>query len=299
MTRYPGADGIVRAVIDRERVHNQGRVAGTAVVRSVATKLFAPLSAAFREANVGFSPLSITLALGMLRAGAEGVSATEFDALFGIDGSAVPPALNAVDQRLADLDGGAPDPRDGFDAHAHVSLANALWGQHGITWHQPFLDTLASDYGAGMRVVDYKSDPEACRLLINGWVGERTHGKITHLLEPGTVTDDHRLVLTNALWFKAAWLHTFLDAPDGLFTKTSGERLEVPRMSASSELLGYRRGDGWQSLRVPYVGGQLAMTLVLPDAGGDDAVVRPGHRHRPPRGAVGYRCRITVHRRDR
>lgn len=103
--------------------------AGTAIVRSVAAKLLSPLLAGHPGENVAFSPLSIVLALGMLRAGAQGDSAAELDALFGVDGSALPAALNAVDQRLAELDGGDPKPSDGFDGHAHVSLANALWAR--------------------------------------------------------------------------------------------------------------------------------------------------------------------------
>jgi serpin B len=264
--------GVIEAIVDRPTPGPADLAAGNAVVRSVATNLLSPLLAGRPGGNVAFSPLSIALALGMLRAGAQGDSAAELDALFGLERPALPTALNAVDQRLARLDGGQPKAGAGFDSSAHLSLANALWGQRGITWHEPFLSTLAADYGAGMHIVDYTSDPEVCRLLINGWVGERTHGRIPHLLEPGTVTDDHRLVLTNALWFKAAWLHTFLDAPNGPFTTTSGECLDVPRMSASPELLGHQRGDGWQTLRIPYVGGHLAMTLVLPDPGDEESV---------------------------
>lgn len=263
---------VIEAIVDRPTPGPGDLAAGDAVVRSVVTKLLSPLLAGRPGGNVAFSPLSIALALGMLRSGAQGDSAAELDALFGLDRSALPTALNAVDQRLAQLDGGEPNPQHGFDANMHLSLANALWGQDGIAWREPFLHTLASSYGTGVHTVDYRANPEACRALINEWVEEQTHGKIPHLLEPGTVTDDHRLVLTNALWFKAAWLHTFLDAPNGPFTTTSGECLDVPRISASSELLGHQRGDGWQSLRIPYVGGHLAMTLVLPDHGDDESV---------------------------
>jgi serpin B len=209
MSRQGDAGGIVTAGAERAAAGPAELVAGTAVVRSVATTLLSPLLAAHPGANAAFSPLSIALALGMLRTGAEGESATELDALFGIDGSRLSAALNAVDQRLAHLDGGKPRPRDGFDDHAHVSLANALWGQRGITWDEAFLDALAADYGTGVHTVDYASDPEGCRTQINAWVDDQTHGKIPELLAPGSVTVDHVLALTNALWFKARWRHPF------------------------------------------------------------------------------------------
>lgn len=178
----------------------------------------------------------------------------ELDALFGLEGPALPAALNAVDRRLAQLDGGPPSSH-ASDAAAHVSLAKAFWGQRGITWHEAFLDILAADYGTGMHTVDYVTDPEACRVQINAWVEEQTHGKIPELLERGSVSGDHLLVLTNALWFKARWLHMFLDVANGLFTTSSGERLDVARMSASPERCSYEHGAGWQSIRIPYVGG--------------------------------------------
>ncbi|HEY8789439.1 MAG TPA: serpin family protein [Actinopolymorphaceae bacterium] len=265
--------GIVQTMADRASPRPGELAAGTAVVRSVAAKLLAPLLAAHSGENVAFSPLSIALALGMLRAGAQGDSAAELDALFGLDGSFLPAALNAVDQRLAELDGGDPKRSDGFDGNAHVSLANALWGQDGITWREPFLDTLAADYGTGVHTVDYRADPEACRQLINAWVKDQTHGKIPELLVRGSITGAHVLALTNALWFKARWMHQFSPSATGPFTTSSGSRVNAPRM-VSRELMRYDRGPGWQSVQIPYVGGHLAVTVVLPDPGLQKTVER-------------------------
>lgn len=148
-----------------------------------------------------------------------------------------------------------------------------MWGQRGITWREPFLALLAGNDGTGVRNVDYEADPEACREIINAWVGEQTHGKIPELLVRGSVTADHVLTLTNALSFKARWLHPFLPTADGPFTTPDGPGLDVPRMAVSTGL-GYGHGPGWQSVQIPYVGGDFAMTIVLPDPGTDEVVAR-------------------------
>jgi len=117
------ADGVrlVQSAAERGTPTPGDLEAGTSLVQTVAAKLVTPLLAAHPSSNVAFSPLSITLALGMLRAGAQGESAAELDTLFGVDGSASPPALDAVDQRLTELDEG----------DVQLSLANAFVGPAG------------------------------------------------------------------------------------------------------------------------------------------------------------------------
>lgn len=42
-----------------------------------------------------------------------------------------------------------------------LSIANSLWGQQGFAFLPEFLDLLGENDGAGMRLVDYASDPDA------------------------------------------------------------------------------------------------------------------------------------------
>src|SRR5262249_6022703 len=104
---------------------------------------------------------------------------------------------------------------------------------------------------------------------INGWTGQRTHGRISELVPPNVLSGATRLVLVNAVYLKAPWLDPFeqqatASAP---FTRTDGSRVEVPMMNMPQLPVEYRSGPGWQAVCLPYLGEQLAMTLVVPDAG--------------------------------
>jgi serpin B len=90
-----------------------------------------------------------------------------------------------------------------------LSIANSIWGQQDYEFLSDFLDTLALNYGAGLRLVDFASATEEARQAINGWVEEQTEGKIKDLIPQGALSELTRLVLANAIYFNAGWFHPF------------------------------------------------------------------------------------------
>ena len=241
----------------------------------MAGKLLTPVLAEHDGENVAYSPVSIAIALAMLRAGVQGESASQLDQLFAVDGARLPSAMNATDRDLESMSGKVGD---GDDRKIALSLANALWVQKGLAWNRPFLETLAADYGTGVRALDFEQHPEEARDDINGWVGDQTHDKIPELIPPGMISRDTRLTLTNALYLKAPWTHEFTPLEPGRFTTDGGATVSSARMQQMLDA-GYQRGPTWQSVRIPYAGGKLAMTLVVPDAG---AMAGVGHELADP-----------------
>lgn len=131
-----------------------------------------------------------------------------------------------------------------------------------------FLDLLALNYGAAMRIVDFENDTEPSRLAINGWVSDQTQEKIKDLLPPGSITALTRLVLTNAIYFKASWRFPFNErlTQEAPFRWLDGGQVTVPMMSLDSEF-GYARGEGFQALELLYHGEKFSMVILLPDEG--------------------------------
>ena len=120
--------------------------------------------------------------------------------------------------------------------------------------------------------MDYKIDPEAARLLIDGWVEKQTEGRIPELLKPQDVDTLTRLVLVNTIYLKAPWRLPFdpEDTKPGTFTRADGSRVKVPMMYLKSETGGipylpYAKGSGWRAVELPYLGDSLAMTVIVPD----------------------------------
>ncbi len=223
--------------------------------------------------NVALSPWSITVALAMARAGAKGATAAEMDAvLHSTDAAALDQALNALDQELAHRNGSFDAPDGSGKLHVEMSAANRAFVQQGFDLEQPFLDTLASRYGVGVGLVDYKTAAEKARSEINGFVSQQTHERIEELIPKGKLTDLTRLVLVNAVYLDAEWAVPFQKQAtvDGTFHAPDAD-VQVPLMHSHD---GHRfaEGDGWKGAELEYAGGQLAMMLVLPDAGRFDEI---------------------------
>jgi serpin B len=233
-----------------------------------ALDLYQFLAAQQGEDNLFYSPYSISLALAMTYAGARGETGAQMaDALhFTLSQDALHPAFNALDQELAQRGEGAEGKDDeGF----RLNIANAIWGQRDYEFLELFLDVLATNYGAGLRVLDFSGAPEESRLTINDWVSEETEGRIENLIPQGTIDPLTRLVLTNAIYFNAAWAHPFQEeaTQDGPFTLLDGSEVTVPMMH-QTESFGYARGEGYRAVELPYDGRELSMVILLPDREG-------------------------------
>jgi serpin B len=215
--------------------------------------------------NVVFSPASIAIALGMARAGARGQTATEMDAVMrdlGTDAHAA--WLNALDAALTSRTGSFPDEQ-GLSQPVSLRIANAPFAQRDMKLVDAYLQALAARYGAGVRLVDYRAAAEAARQEINAWVSDQTEQRIPELLAAGTITPHERLALVNAIYLKAAWLTPFSAdlTKDGPFTRLDGSTVSVPLMQGGGQLP-YAAGAGWQAVEIPYVGGSLAMDIIVP-----------------------------------
>ena len=57
--------------------------------------------------------------------------------------------------------------------------------------------------------MDFRGSPEDARLAISDWVAEETAGRIEDLIPSGAIDRFTRLVLANAVYFKAEWHSPF------------------------------------------------------------------------------------------
>ena len=222
--------------------------------------------------NLFFSPFSISQALAMTYAGARTNTEIQIaDVMhFTLGQNRLHPAFNLLDLELHSR--GEHATGRGGDPF-QLNIANSTWGQQGWTWQIPFLDTLAVNYGAGMRMVDFLTDPETCRVTINDWVEGRTENRIIELLPQGIIDNSTRLVLVNAIYFNAAWLWPFVPevTQPGDFHLSDGSTVTA-QMMFEMEDHGYMDGDGFTACDLMYDGEELSMTIILPDVGKFDDI---------------------------
>ncbi len=219
------------------------------------------------EGNLFYSPYSISAALAMLYAGSAGTTEQQIGDTFHftLDQDTLHPAFNALDLALESRGEGA----EGQDGEGfRLNIANALWGEQEYTFLDTFLDVLAENYGAGMRLLDFKNKPEASRLTINDWVSHMTEGRIQDLIPQGLITTLTRLVLTNAIYFNAAWKAPFPEETtrDAPFYLLDGSEIQVETMSQQASFPVAERPD-CLAVELPYDGGELSMVIMVPPEG--------------------------------
>jgi len=150
---------------------------------------------------------------------------------------------------------------DGFE----LRMANRLWGQENYTFRPDYIERLDKHLGAPLGQVDFVQNTENSRRLMNQWVAGETNQRIKDLIPEGVLNDMTRLVLTNAIYFKADWANQFKkqSTSDSLFYLASNRTTTVPLMF-QKERFPYHGDKNFQVLSLPYKTGDMSMLIVLP-----------------------------------
>ena len=222
---------------------------------------------AAQSGNLFFSPYSITAALGMTDAGARGETDSQIRQALRVklQGDDFHAALNGLDQSLT----GHVQATPGLT----LDIVNSTWMQTGWDFRVAYLDFLSHYYGAGVNLLDFASEPEQSRVIINTWVADQTSQKVVDLIPQGAIDGSTRLVLTNAIYFLADWLYQFNPSltKDQTFTRLDNSTVTTPMMrlgdTGTTVTLNYSRIGKVSALDLPYRGDRLCMTTLLPDSG--------------------------------
>jgi serpin B len=199
--------------------------------------------------NFAFSPASVYWALSMSLMGAAGATAEQLRSVLGI----------------ADLDALTAASTDSKEYK--LAIANGVFADRSVELLSEFVAAIAASHQATCEALDFVKQSEKARTHINEWVATATERRIQDLLLPGTVAPDTRLILVNAVYFKAEWLHMFPDdTSDAPFTLSSGECVQVPMMR-TTETLPVVFNTEASVLELPYKGGEMSMAIVLPAEG--------------------------------
>jgi serpin B len=216
------------------------------------------------DGNVFFSPYSISLALAMTYAGARGETESQMAEVlhFDLPQDRLHAAFNLLEAELASRQ--ASDDQSNFQ----LDITNAIWGQRGFEFLSNFLNTLAENYGAGLRIADFANATEEARQTINQWANDETEGRIEELIAQGDLDPATVLVLANAIYFKALWFSPFMEekTQDGQFALLDGSTVTVPMMEQVMSF-GYSEGSDYQAIELKYKGHDFSMVVLLPNEG--------------------------------
>ncbi|XP_054485034.2 serpin B6-like [Agelaius phoeniceus] len=209
--------------------------------------------------NVFFSPFSISSALSMVLLGARGSTEAQIRKVLSLKNAQ--DAHNGYQSLLSEIN----DPNTKYI----LRTVNRLYGEKTFEFLASFIESSQKSYHAGLEQMDFLHAWEDSRKQINGWVEERTEGKIQNLLAEGTLDSLTRLVLVNAIYFKGKWEEQFnkQSTRERPFQINKNETRPVQMMFREANFNMTYIGDfQTKILELPYVGNELSMIILLPDA---------------------------------
>ncbi|UCG85011.1 MAG: serpin family protein, partial [Gemmatimonadota bacterium] len=133
-----------------------------------AFKLLSEVNEQEGDKNIFISPLSVAMALGMTYNGAAGSTQEAMQQVLELQDMSLQ-EVNESYRSLIDL-------LRNLDPRVEFLLGNSIWYQHTMTFEQDFLDLNRDYFDAEVTPLDF-SNPAASQ-TINGWVNDKTNGRI-------------------------------------------------------------------------------------------------------------------------
>ncbi len=213
--------------------------------------------------NVFFSPYSLSMAMAMLYAAAEGETKQQIQNTFHYS------SMDILNPNSAALYNQFNKPNPNYE----LSAVNNLWMQQGLTPNKAYIDTVQHYYGGQVTNLDLQNSSETSRQTINKTIANHTKQMIPELLPKGSIKSDTVTVLTNAVYFKGDWQMPFsqTSTSNKPFYLFKGQSTDVKMMYQQADL-SYIEDEQVQVVQLPYKGDNLSMLVLLPKAKGAAAI---------------------------
>ena len=149
-----------------------------------------------------------------------------------------------------------------------LSVANRLFASDRFTILQKYVTDSLTYYGSEVQRLDFTTQAEQSRVLINNWISTQTHDKIRDMMPKGKINRNTIMVLTNAIYFKGMWKRKF-DASRTIkknFMVGPYNKMQVDMMHDQFKAMsGEHTALNCKVLQLPYSGDQVSMVLILPN----------------------------------
>ena len=205
--------------------------------------------------NIFFSPISISTAFAIAYEGARDNTSDEIQSVFGFpqDDDIRRNSFLSFIKNLNEE-----------DKEYELRLANALWLAEGFKPNDEYVTVTRDYYDSELATVDFTSDGVD---KINGWVNNKTEGKIEEIFAPSPANAAIQLAITNAIYFKGTWTEQF--DPErtrmGDFYTSRDDIVKVPLMELETSFLNFARTDQARIVELPYEGEKVSMLVLIPE----------------------------------
>ncbi|XP_033883525.2 serpin I2-like [Acipenser ruthenus] len=227
-----------------------------------ALDLYRVIGESQKDENIVFSPLSVTLALGMVGLGAKETTLHQIRKAIKDNENQEGPEfkiLRSISKAMTTTTA---------SEDYSLKLANALYVQEGSMLRDQYLHSSRDYFNATIKMVNFHDRAVTAKRL-NSWVENQTNGKIRHLFSSQEFNPHTRMVLVNAIYFKGAWKQKF--SPENTllmdFTKQDGSVTQIPMMHLKlTTNIGYFTNNMTELrvLELLYSGDEASLIVILP-----------------------------------
>lgn len=203
--------------------------------------------------NIMLSPLSVSMAVGMASNGSAGAT------LEGI--RTAMEFKNFTEAQVNDYYRKLTTELPELDPKATLRIANSIWYDNGFTALPAFLQVNKDYYHATAEGLDFTS--EGAKDRINGWVSEKTNGKITGIINQ--ISPTMVMYLINAVYFKSNWTYKFdqKNTAKGDFFLDADHKVQTDFMNAKVTFNATAVQDA-NIYELPYGNKKYSMVIAVP-----------------------------------
>lgn len=212
--------------------------------------------------NLAVSPHGVASSLAIAHAGAGGATAKQIEQTMRVEISERD--LQRKFEQLHDElrrreKTGDRNPKRAF----RLRVVTGVWYDDAIQPRARFLRIATNRHFATPKPIDF-GVPQEARQTIDAYVADATGRRITEIA-PSSISPLTKVLVTNAVHFDAPWAVPFDRAATRQlpFDAPSGTR-KVATMHGEARL-GYVDGEGYTMLELPYAGGDVVASVILPD----------------------------------
>ncbi|MGH0122124.1 UNVERIFIED_CONTAM: hypothetical protein FKN15_060548 [Acipenser sinensis] len=212
--------------------------------------------------NIFYSPLSISMALSMLSLGAKGATHNQiFEGLGFNDMKINETEVNKAFAHLLEM--------LNLQTELELSTGGAVYVHEGFKPIPKFIEDLKHFYHSEGFTVNFKNTSETMN-IINKYVQDKTHGKITDLIKD--LSPESVMLLVSYMFFKGKWEKPFNPefTREGVFHVDAHKTVPVQMMSRTGMFDVFRdKGLSTDVLKLPYTG-NASLMLLMPQKGMKD-----------------------------
>ncbi|VIO89955.1 serpin, putative [Brugia malayi] len=202
------------------------------------------------------SPFSVSTSLFIAYLAADGETKQQLQSALGKDASIPEFRLHFIKQ-LAYI-------AEAENRNYTLSVANRLYVREGLSVKESFQRVLSFYYSETLHKFSFGQRNELVQ-QINNWISSETNNKVRNMITENSITKDTRMLLMNAIHFKGTWAVQFIDfaTKQKPFHISENETKLVPMM-AKSDTVPYYEDDSVQVIKLPYIGDEVEMVIILP-----------------------------------